>query len=248
MQDKEKALRSYIRKAIKIVKERKKRKKITEEHKLRSIVRNMILETSKVPKWGTYGKNNLDLMLLNSNILNALETGYKSLETTRRQRDSFKTHVLHNVKKTLNLERAKEIEGDQSIELTEDEDINITVGGGEELMGLSPDEEKVKGEDKEKEEFKIEGEDFSGVNEAYDAFKVMRPILLTFWKKMDLDEDRDIFYDNLVEQLSLYFDKWEGELESEPKEPAKIGGSPVEPPLPPMSGIGEPPGGLPSYE
>ena len=34
---------------------------------------------------------------------------------------------------------------------------------------------------------------------------------------MDLEEDKDIFYDNLVEQVNLYFDKWEGELDLTPE-------------------------------
>ena len=36
---------------------------------------------------------------------------------------------------------------------------------------------------------------------------------------MDLDEDKDVFYDNMLEQLNLYFDKWEGELDLEPEGP-----------------------------
>ena len=244
MQDKEKALRSYIRKAIKVVKEKKAQKNINEEQKLRKIVRNMIFEAKKVPKWESYGKNNLDVMLMKTNFLDALETGYKSLTTTRTQRDSYKTHVIQNVKKTLNLEKAKEIQGDQSIELTEDEDINVTVGGGE-LMGLSPEEEKVNQEEGDLEKFKIEGDDYSGLREAYEAFHLIEDTLLRFWKKMDLDEDKDVFYDNLVEQLNLYFDKWEGELELTPAETPNLRSS-GEPPLPPLESMPPmPPEGLP---
>lgn len=234
MQDEEKVLRSHVRKAIKVVRERREQTKIKEEQKLRSIVRNMIYEAKKVPKWESYGKNNLDVMFMKTNFLDALETGYKSLTTTRTQRDSYKTHVIQNVKKTLNLERAKDIQGDQSIELTEEEDINITVGGGE-LMGLSPDEEKVKEEDGELEEFRIEGDDYSGLREAYEAFHLVEDTLLKFWKKMDLNEDKETFYDNLVEQLNLYFDKWEGELDLTPEEVPKIESPVPEPPLPSMS-------------
>ena len=35
---------------------------------------------------------------------------------------------------------------------------------------------------------------------------------------MDLEEDKDIFYDNLVQQLGLYFDNWEGQLTPTPGE------------------------------
>ena len=40
---------------------------------------------------------------------------------------------------------------------------------------------------------------------------------------MDLDEDKETFYDNLVEQLNLYFEKWEGELDLTPEEPPELG-------------------------
>tara|TARA_R100000234_G_scaffold105982_1_gene76437 strand:- start:180 stop:941 length:762 start_codon:yes stop_codon:yes gene_type:complete len=214
-------LREYIRKAIKVVK--KKRQKIKErqneeEGQFRKIIRNMIIkEAKKVPKWESYGKNNLDVMLMKTNFLDSLETGYKSLTTTVEQRNSYKNHIMQNVKKTLNLEKAKEIQGDQSINLTEDEDdVNMTIDGGE-LMGLKPEDERVKEEDGQLEDFKVEGDDYSGLREAYEAFNLIEDTLLKFWKKMDLEEDKDIFYDNLIEQVNLYFDKWEGELDITPE-------------------------------
>tara|TARA_R100000152_G_C6780753_1_gene213950 strand:- start:2465 stop:3223 length:759 start_codon:yes stop_codon:yes gene_type:complete len=220
MNNEEKVLRTHIRKAIRIVNERKKQKEIFEETKLRNIIRKMISEAKKVPKWESYGKNNLDVMFMKTNFLDALETGYKALTTTREQRESYKNHIIQNVKKTLNLEKAKEIPGDQSnnIDLSEQEDLNVTLGGGE-LMGLKPEEEKKKEEDGALDDFKVEGDDYSGLREAYEAFNLVQDTLLKFWKKMDLDEDKDVFYDNMLEQLNLYFDKWEGELDLEPEGP-----------------------------
>ena len=138
-------LREHIRKAIKIVKKRKfesNLKQLNEEKELRRIIRKLIIqEAKKVPKWDSYGKNNLDVMFMKTNFLDALETGYKSLTTTQQQRESFKIHII-----------------------------------------------------------------------------VIRDTLLKFWGKMDLEEDKDIFYDNLVQQLGLYFDNWEGQLTPTPGE------------------------------
>jgi hypothetical protein len=227
MNNEEKVLRTHIRKAIRIVKEKKEQKTIAEEQKLRNIIREMISEAKKVPKWESYGKNNLDVMFMKTNFLDALETGYKALTTTRTQRESYKNHIVQNMKKTLNLEKAKEIPGDQSIELTE-EDVNVTLGGGE-LMGLNPEEEKEREEDGALEDFRIDNDDHSGLREAYDAFNLIEDTLLKFWKKMDLDEDKDVFYDNLLEQLNLYFDKWEGELDLDPEGPDTTDIPPEEP-------------------
>jgi len=125
-------LREYIRKAIKIIKNKRKntqQEKIKEEKELRILIRKAILnEAKKVPKWESYGKNNLDVMLMKTNFLDALETGYKSLTTTNIQRTSYMKHITQNVKKTLNLEKAKEVPGGQThqeLELNEEEEINF---------------------------------------------------------------------------------------------------------------------------
>ena len=220
MKNEEKALRSHVRKAIKIVKEKRTNKMLEQEQKLRNIIRKMIIEAKKVPKWDSYGKNNLDVMLMKTNFLDALETGYKALTTTKNQRESYEVHILQNIKRTLNLEKAKDMKGDQSLNLNEEE-INVTVGDGG-LMGLNPEEEKQQEVDKEFEKFRIEGEDYSGLREAYEAFRLIEDTLLTYWKKMDLEEDRELFYDNLIEQMNLYFDKWESELDLTPEEPVNI--------------------------
>jgi len=219
MNNEEKALRSHIRKAIKIVKEKREDKALQEEQKLRNIIRNLISEAKKVPKWDSYGKNNLDIMLMKTNFLDALETGYKALTTTEAQRESYEIHILQNIKRTLNLEIAKDVEGDQS--RLNEEEVSVTVDDGG-LMGLNPEQEKQQEVDKEFEEFRVEGEDYSGLREAYEAFRLIEDTLLNYWKKMDLEEDRQVFYDNLIEQMNLYFDKWESELDLTPEEPIEI--------------------------
>ena len=230
MNNQEKALRSHIRKAIKIVKEKRENKVLQEEQRLRNIIRSMIIEAKKVPKWDSYGKNNLDVMLMKTNFLDALETGYKALTTTEEQRESYELHIMQNLQRTLNLEKAKDQTGDQSADLNE-QDLNVTVGDGG-LMGLAPDEEEKQEVDKDFEEFKVQGQDYSGLREAYEAFRLIQETLLTYWKKMDLEEDRETFYDNLMEQMNLYFDKWESELDLTPADPRDIDDTPMDDPEP----------------
>ena len=221
-------LREYIRKAINIVKNKRRKadeQKSKEKNELRNLIHKMIInEAKKIPQWDKTGKNELDRMFLTTNFLTELEGAYKSLTTTKQQRDSFKTHIIQNVKKTLNLERVKEIPGDQSsIELTEDEDLNVTIDGGG-LMGLPPEQEKEKKEEDELEEFKVEGEegDPTGLRKAYTAFHNIKETLMTYYTGMGLEEDREYFYDNLIEQLGLYFIKWEDELDPTPELPAEV--------------------------
>ena len=100
-------LRENVRKAIRIV--RNKRQNIlTEETKLRNIIRTMLNEedaTTEGPSMNT-GGNALDQMLLNTNTLSELEQEYKTLTTSPEQRKSFRAHIINAVINALGVERA----------------------------------------------------------------------------------------------------------------------------------------------
>ena len=220
-------LRKYIRKAITVVKERRKNKALNEEKKLRGLIRKLINEAKPdVKRWPTYGMNVLDSMFLNTNFLSQLKDSYMSLTTTVDQRESFKNHIIEHTKMALNAEKAKEKEGDQTSELSEE--ITLTVDDEvtpDQLMGEpetppSPEAEREQGI----ESFKISGLDFdqSGVIEAFDVWEGrkgtskggLKNILLGYWGKLTLDKDKDEFYDNLLEQLNLRFNEWSTDMES----------------------------------
>jgi len=220
-------LRKYIRKAITIVKDKRKSKDLNEDKQLRTIIRKLIKEAKPdVKRWPTYGMNILDSMFLNTNFLSQLKDSYMSLTTTVEQRDSFKNHIVEHTKMALNAEKAKEKEGDQSTELTEE--VTLTVDDEvtpDQLMGEpetppSPEVERDQGI----ESFKIAGLDLdqSGVIEAFDVWEGrkgtskggLKNILLGYWGKLTLDKDKDEFYDNLLEQLNLRFNEWSKDIDS----------------------------------
>ena len=220
-------LRKYIRKAITIVKDKRKSKDLNEDKQLRTIIRKLIKEAKPdVKRWPTYGMNVLDSMFLNTNFLSQLKDSYMSLTTTVEQRDSFKNHIVEHTKMALNAEKAKEKEGDQSTELTEE--VTLTVDDEvtpDQLMGEpetppSPEVERDQGI----ESFKIAGLDLdqSGVIEAFDVWEGrkgtskggLKNILLGYWGKLTLDKDKDEFYDNLLEQLNLRFNEWNKDIDS----------------------------------
>ena len=220
-------LRKYIRKAITIVQERRKKKNLNEENQLRNIIRKLVIEAKPdVKRWPTYGMNVLDSMFLNTNFLSQIKDSYMSLSTTVEQRDSFKNHIIEHTKMALNSEKAKEGEGDQSGELTEE--ITLTVDDevtDDQLMGEpeTPDSPELE-RDKGIESFKIPGFDLdqSGVIEAFDVWEGrkgtskggLKNILLGYWGKLTLDKDKDEFYDNLLEQLNLRFSEWGKDIDS----------------------------------
>ena len=71
----------------------------------------------------------------------------------------------------------------------------------------------------EREEFGIEGANITGRNMAYETFKQVEKQILDSYDLLEDPEDRDIFYDYLITNLKLYFDKFEDELAPSVKEP-----------------------------
>tara|TARA_R110002074_G_scaffold103062_2_gene222578 strand:- start:3130 stop:3882 length:753 start_codon:yes stop_codon:yes gene_type:complete len=220
----EQMLRKQIRKAINIVKEKRDagmKEQLLEEAKLRQVIRNLISETTVgagVPEKMT-GRNQLEKVL--KEIIKILEEEFKQLTTSTEQRTSFKNHILNAVKNLLATERVGPEEDGVVEDPIAEQEIDIEVGDEEDeaFIDVRPDAEQeieVSPED----EFGIEGEDKTGRNFAYDAFKRIENQIMKGYEKLDTPEDRDIFYDYLLINLDLYFKKFEDELQQELPEPS----------------------------
>ena len=235
----EQLLRENVRKAIKIVHQRR-RCRILEEQKqensLRLIIRDLLKEAqtavSTTAKHANTGINTLEDLLRNSNILSVMEKGFKSLTTDPDQRKSYRNHVLVAVEKVLAPEESrKEAGGAEEVEELA-EDINIDVDRPEDDPDFIDVEEKevVKDDGEvEKEEFAITGEDKTGRNKAFTDFQTIEKVILRAFDDLDNPEDRNLFGEYLIKNLALYFDKYESDLEASVEEPpaaedAELGG------------------------
>ena len=220
----EQMLRKQIRKAINIVKEKRDaetKAKLLEEAKLRRVIRKLISETTvgaSVPERKT-GRNQLEKVL--KEIIKILEEEFKQLTTSDEQRNSFKKHILNGVKNLLATERIGPDEDGVIEEPIAEQEIDIEVGEDEDeaFIDVRPDADQEI-EVSPEEEFGIEGEDKTGRNFAYDAFKRIENQIMKGYEKLDTPEDRDIFYDYLLINLDLYFKKFEDELQQELPEPS----------------------------
>tara|TARA_R100000008_G_scaffold62208_1_gene39483 strand:+ start:1231 stop:1983 length:753 start_codon:yes stop_codon:yes gene_type:complete len=220
----EQMLRKQIRKAISIVKEKRDaetKAKLLEEAKLRRVIRKLISETTvgaSVPERKT-GRNQLEKVL--KEIIKILEEEFKQLTTSAEQRNSFKKHILNGVKNLLATERIGPDEDGVVEEPIAEQEIDIEVGEDEDeaFIDVRPDADQEI-EVSPEEEFGIEGEDKTGRNFAYDAFKRIENQIMKGYEKLDTPEDRDIFYDYLLINLDLYFKKFEDELQQELPEPS----------------------------
>lgn len=223
-------LRERIRDLVKEVyaEPRPENKVITEEVRLRKLIRKLVSEAAEeaAPHRNT-GINVLSDLL--KTIVPQLETEYKLLTTDPEQRESFRAHIINAVQNTLATSRAVEKSADDAgldMDLPmQEQDVNITVNSDED----SPEDDdkfididdKPKSDEGEEEEdsFGLEGEDQTGRNFAQRAFEKIEKQVLEAYELLSNEEDKSLFYDYLLTNLKLYFDKFEDELSSSLPEP-----------------------------
>ena len=230
-------LRKYIRKAIQIVENKRKNAKNEvkkQEEALRSFIRQLISEASvsdaeDAPHKST-GINILEDLL--KKIIPIIEIDFKKLTTSEEQRGSYRAHFLQGIKNLLAPAAAVD-QADQSGEAIQDEfisvneqddEIEINIGGDsdpEEFIDVRGDnkkDEKSK-EDIEKDTFSISGQDETGRDMSYSTFKKVQGSMLDSWEVLSNADDKELFYDYLLTNLKLYFDKFEDELKANLPEP-----------------------------
>lgn len=226
----EQQLRKYVRHAIQVIRERKtnaKHKALNEEQQLRQYIRVLINEAktdvaTEVPHRNT-GINVLAKLL--QNIIPTIEKEYKQLTSDAIQRQSFRAHLLKAAQNALAPidAVADAVNRGQTEELTED--INIDVEDDDKFIPARPadlekeKEEKEEAQEEEEDAFGIPGEDVTGRNFAEKAFNAVENQIMDAYQSLDQDDDKELFYDYLLTNLKLYFDKFEDELATALEEP-----------------------------
>ncbi|MCK9596149.1 hypothetical protein M0R19_03125 [Candidatus Pacearchaeota archaeon] len=155
-------------------------------------------------------------------IIPSLEEDYKKLTSDEKQRKSFRSHIINAIQNSLAPSRSVETDDNGILDLQED--IQVDVDKDNEI----PDEEAFidiendKGltdEEREEKEFGISGEDETGRNIAFRSYKKIQTNIIDSYTALANDKDRELFYDYLLTNIKLYFDKWEDELQSKLSEP-----------------------------
>ena len=226
-------LREQIRKAIRVLRERKLTKYaglLEEEIRLRSLVRRLLKEEGE-------GDESTGISYLRTTlkkIIDELETGYTSLRTSKEQRDSYRTHVLNAIQDLL-------IRGDTNFNATPDQDPDERIGEIEEAVVASvgdgqpdprkridigrkkPDERPAEAaqasEEEALESFAIVGQDLTGAKGALRSMNQIENVIVNTYADLYDPNDRDIYADYLITNLQLYFDEFEDELQKVIPEP-----------------------------
>jgi len=239
MNQEEKTLRHNIRHLIRHVKQ----KKIEEENNFRSLLSKLMeqelkqmISESEVPDVDpapnkSTGINVLEELL--KKIIPVLETDYKSLTTSSEQRESFRAHVSNAIIQTLTPAKVNNQAGEdgaddlQEIELDIEEDVEVNVDDNiesDKFIDIRTDAERAAEEPEEedpKDSFGADiGGDETGRNMAYQCFKKIENNIIDSYELLANPEDQELFFDYLLANVKMYFDKFEKELDPNATEPS----------------------------
>lgn len=232
MKTPEDLLRENVRDLISLVK-KKNKNNISEEQKLRAIIREFLQHELKeaatpdndpAPHKST-GINVLEDLL--KKIIPQIEDDYKLLTTSEEQRESYRAHIIDAVVKTLtpvdlNNDAPEQVDAG----LEEEVDVQISDDEKEDDMFIDIRSDKEKASEEEEEEkdprdaFGIQGKDTTGRNMAYTTFKKIENQIIDAYDMLSNPEDQELFFDYLVANLKLYFDKFEAEIQPDVPEPS----------------------------
>jgi len=227
-------LRSYLRHCIHEVRLEIKANK-QKEQLIRESVRMLIKEaeaTGGAPEAPAEITAINFLKNLLKNIVPNVEEDYKQLTSSKKQRVSFRKHVLNATENLLN-----NLDADPEAIEEDLEEVTVKVNDDDKPEGfidiygdekkekpeedIAPEDEFAKGlEDREL--------DSTGRNSAFESFNKIQNQIENEYSKLDADAkvdgrdetEREIFRDYLLLNLKLYFDKFEEDLNPNLEEPS----------------------------
>ena len=172
---------------------------------------------------------------------------FKRLTTDKKQRDSFRAHIIRAVDDALKPMEANDqylqggqagpsslldeplgnLEEDESmnLELAELEEQDIEVDITDDELAVDDEEKKIPVEDDDQpspeEDFGtgLEDMDETGRNMAFTSFKKVSQYILEAYDSLANPKDKQVFTEYLITNLKLYFDKFEDELQNTVEEP-----------------------------
>ena len=217
----EELIREHVRKRITLKLEQQR----FAESKIRKVVRQLIeAETGTEEASRSTGINVLADLL--QNIIPTVEGDYKMLTSSKEQRDSFKNHIVHAIENSLkpieaNTQGEKQ---EENIEFEIDkallEKMSISLdpqADGKEAQSIEGEFIDIDndGKDDNDEFIELEDQNETGRNFAQASYKRVEKQIVDAYDMLADEEDKDIFYDYLITNMLLYFDKFEDELQND---------------------------------
>ena len=216
----EELIREHIRKRIAVKLDQQR----LAEEKIRKVVRQLIeAETGTEEASRSTGINVLADLL--QNIIPTVEDDYKMLTSSEEQRESFKNHIVHAIENSLRpIEATTQGEKrDENIEYEIDKDtllekISIDLdpqADGKEAQSIEGEFIDIDNDGEPDDFVELEDQNETGRNFAQASYKRVEKQIVDAYDMLADDEDKDVFYDYLVTNMLLYFDKFEDELQND---------------------------------
>lgn len=213
-------LRKTIREALRLRQEKKKAQ-LNEEQILRQEIRNLIKEAKQDISYGNTGLNVL-AAFLGGSFTKGITAEYKSLETKKSQRDTFRNKFLELSQKLFN-EMDINIQGGEQADAESDadaleEEINVSIDGEEENKIIPAAITAAKGE-KEKKPEEDENTDKApiGIKKAVMYFNSWRDEIEKPYVSLDDPQDRKMFKDYFMANIPAILDVAEAEVSKQTK-------------------------------
>jgi len=205
--------RKYVKQALNEIIKRNNEK----EQKLRKVVRKLIKEakSTKIPYQNT-GINVLEGAL--KKIVPVVREDYKDLTSSKQQRISFRKHIINAAKSSLlpiqkYREASDQVKNDQLDEQDpEDETVRPQEKEDDRFIDVPDGEDRGDSQDNEDKIQQIPGADRTGRNLAIKTFSRVESNIIDGYEILASEEDRELYFDYLITNLKLYFDRWEEEL------------------------------------
>ena len=249
MNQEEQILRENIRQLIKHVKQKKQNEENEVRNSLKTLLRlelKQLLSEAETPDQDPAPNKSTGINVLEDllkKIIPVFKDDFRLLTTKSEQRKSFRAHIVKAIVDTLtpvdiNNEAEKQRGDDEPEEFEEeeievlglDEAIDIQIISDEpnddKFIDIRTDKEKADEEGEEepedpRDEFGkgLEDLDTTGRNMAYNTFKKVQTNIIDAYELLDDPDDQELFYDYLIANIKLYFDKFEDELSGDVEEP-----------------------------
>jgi len=219
----EELIREHVRSRI----DKKMRAAVQVETQLRKAIRKILKEAetgTEEPSDNT-GINVLANLL--EKIIPIIEDNYKMLTTSEEQRESFRNHIIHAIKNALRpIESVTGAERPARLPENYEFVVDREILGEKIQIDLDPqvdgnEKQSVEGEfidinkdgDADADDFiELDDQNETGRNFAATAFKAVEKQVVDAYDMLADKEDQNLFYDYLLTNMLLYFDKFEDEL------------------------------------
>jgi len=213
----ESLIRDHIRSRLnkKILEEKR------DERRLRSIVRRLLEAETGTDEPSEYTGINVLANLLEK-IVPIIEDDFKMLTTSEEQRESFRNHIIQAFKNTLSpidaATKAEDIPESFVFELdkaflSEKVKIDLSPEDGDAGEAVAGEFIDIAAPDEQDDFVTVDDQNETGRNFAAVTFNKIEKQTVDAYDMLADEEDKNLFYDYLITNMLLYFDKFEDELE-----------------------------------